>query len=217
MRVNEIFYSIEGEGKRSGLPCVFVRLYGCNLNCSYCDTRYSCEKEQYKEMSVEEIVFRVRQFNCPRVTLTGGEPLFAQGVGILINELSRYCKVNIETNGSMPIVDLRRNLKFPNNVFFTMDWKSVSSGMSHMMYEENLFNLTENDVLKFVVGNIYDLQQMVDVLNKCPIYAEVYVSPIFGQIEPKEIVEFLKNHNLCYIRLQLQIHKIIWDKNMRGV
>ena len=112
-KVNEIFLSIDGEGYRTGLPVVFIRLYGCNLNCSYCDTRYSCEGQEYKEMSLYDILVKVLHYGVPRVTLTGGEPLIHPGVKDLINSLvANDIEVNIETNGA---VDLDEFIEFKYN------------------------------------------------------------------------------------------------------
>ena len=128
-KVNEIFLSIDGEGYRTGLPVVFVRLYGCNLNCSYCDTRYSCEGQEYKEMSLYDILTEVLKYKVPRVTLTGGEPLIHTGVKDLITSLiANDIEVNIETNGA---VDLDEFIEFKYNskVVFTMDYKCKCCGL----------------------------------------------------------------------------------------
>lgn len=212
MKVNEIFYSIEGEGKRAGMPCVFIRLYGCNLNCSYCDTRYSCENEEYSEMSIDEIIAKVMEYGCRNVTITGGEPLLHTDLIELLRALKKgLYEVNIETNGSfMPLSKM-------DNVFYTMDFKTLSSGMTYKMNRKAFSELTENDVIKFVVGDITDLYQAIGFYYGEQIKAIPYVSPIFGKIEPSEIAEFLKMNKLDDWRLQLQIHKYIWEPQKRGV
>ena len=213
MKVNEIFYSIEGEGRRAGMPCVFIRLFGCNLNCSYCDTRYSCSGEDYTEMSVEEILKRVKKYDCPNVTVTGGEPLIHKDINTLLEELSaKDYQVNVETNGS--IVPANNN---DSNIFYTVDYKTYSSGMTDKMNPKTFSTMSIFDVLKFVVGSREDLDQAYEFVKNNNIIADIYVSPIFGQIEPKEIVEYLKEHHLNFWKVQLQLHKYIWEPQKRGV
>ena len=214
LKVNEIFSSIEGEGIRTGQLVTFIRLYGCNLNCSYCDTRYSCENGDYKIMTVLDILAEVERLNISRVTLTGGEPLIHPFVGELINALiDEGYEVNIETNGSIDIYPY--TLK--ENVIITMDYKSISSGENSKMNPANLGYLREQDVLKFVVGNKEDLADMKDVIKNYNPKSSIFVSPIFNQIEISEIVEFIKDNKLNEVRVQVQLHKIIWEPNKRGV
>lgn len=223
MKINEIFYSIEGEGIRAGIPCIFIRTYGCNLNCSYCDSNYACKGDEYVEMTPVEILNKISDYPTKYVTLTGGEPLLQKGAINLIEDLCRHgYKVNIETNGA---VDLSSINKFreehwrllSDDLIITMDWKSISSGMSSAMLIDNLKYLKSQDVLKFVVGSNEDLIQMKQFLDSNRIYTKnIFVSPIFGDIEPKTIVEFILS-NTPNVRMQLQIHKFIWDANMRGV
>lgn len=210
MLVNEIFYSIEGEGIRAGMPCVFIRLFGCNLNCSYCDTRYSCEGEENKVMSIQEIVDEVEHFKCPNITITGGEPLIHSGINKLLSVLVDIgYKVNVETNGSVvPEID---------GPIYTMDFKTKCSGMSNKMNIEAFKALDETDVVKFVVASIDDLEQALSFVEENNIVANVFVSPVFGKIELIEIAEFLKLHKLYNWRMQLQLHKYIWEPTMRGV
>ena len=216
MKVVEIFTSIEGEGKRAGQPVVFIRLYGCNLNCSYCDTPYShlTESDKAKEMTVDQIVQEVILTGLTGVTITGGEPMIHEDIIELINELTHIGKdVNVETNGTVPFpkepVDLFR-------MFFTMDWKCPSSGMNDMMSMENVNTLRGRDVLKFVVGTNEDLLEMERVISEMKVSPLVYASPVFGKIEPKEIVEFVLERGLD-VRVQLQLHKFIWPPEQRGV
>lgn len=207
--VNEIFDSIEGEGKRAGLPATFIRLSGCNLRCKYCDTAYAFE--QGTPMTPEEIVEKV---NFQRVTLTGGEPL-CQKVQPLLQALADH-EVNIETNGSLNIQPYQQL----SNVFLTVDYKCGASGMTSKMFLPNFKHLRSCDVLKFVVGSVDDLQlalalnaTYLDFLKEVPIY----VSPVFGSIEPATIVEYIKTHKLENWRVQLQLHKYIWDPAAKGV
>ena len=220
MKVNEIFYSIEGEGVRAGYPCVFVRLFGCNLNCLYCDTRYSCEGDQYREMTVDEIVQVVQEYGCARVTITGGEPTMQSGFADLVKALARHnFKVNVETNGTISASDIIEVTE-GYLCLITMDHKSISSGMSSHMSVDNYSGLRSTDVLKFVVGSKEDLIDADRVINaltlqkRCP---EFYLSPIFGQIKPVDIVEFMKEHHYNNVRVQLQMHKFIWPPEQKGV
>ena len=216
-KVNEIFLSIDGEGCRTGLPVVFVRLYGCNLNCSYCDTRYSCENQEYKQMSLYEVLVEVLNYKVPRVTLTGGEPLMQPGVKDLINSLvANDIEVNIETNGA---VDLDEFIEFKYNskVVFTMDYKCKSSGMEEKMILSNLEFLQPKDVIKFVVSNYNEMEKMEYILESSKCKAQPYVSPVFEAIEPKELVEYVLENKLNNVKVQVQLHKIIWEPTKRGV
>ena len=216
-KVNEIFLSIDGEGYRTGLPVVFVRLYGCNLNCSYCDTRYSCEQQEYKEMSLYDILVEVLNYGVPRVTLTGGEPLIHPGVkDLIVSLVANDIEVNIETNGA---VDLDEFIEFKYNskVVFTMDYKCKSSCMEEKMILSNLVFLQPKDVIKFVVSNYNEMEEMEYILEASKCKAQAYVSPVFGAIEPKELVEYILDNKLNNVKVQVQLHKIIWEPTKRGV
>lgn len=216
-KVNEIFLSIDGEGVRTGLPTVFIRLYGCNLKCSYCDTRYSCENNEYTEMPLMDILEKVLSYGVPRVTLTGGEPLIHEGVKDLINSLvANDIEVNIETNGAVDLDDFWE-YKYNSKVIFTMDYKCASSGMEDKMKLWNLKLLQPKDVIKFVVSNYNELEKMEYILEESECKAQPYVSPVFGAIEPKELVEYILDNKLNNVKVQVQLHKIIWNPNMRGV
>ena len=215
MKVFEIFSSIEGEGIRAGQLCTFIRLSGCNLNCSYCDTKYAMTTEAGTHMSVQEIVDEVDAIcSSTNVTLTGGEPLWrcSKELRSLLEELvARGYEVNVETNGSIDVTPY-----MDPDVFFTVDYKSTSSGMTHKMLTDMFCKLREQDVVKFVVGSKQDLDEARAFCNANGIRARVYVSPVFGQIELADIVEYMKRHMLNWT-LQVQLHKIIWDPEMRGV
>ena len=215
MKVFEIFSSIEGEGIRAGQLCTFIRFSGCNMRCNYCDTVYAQSKDVGTEMSVKEIVAKVREISeSKNVTITGGEPLWrdhADLVDLFRSLTAEGFWINVETNGSMHV----KPYAFPN-VFFTVDYKSKSCGMNHMMNRDMFSLLRTIDVVKFVVGSEAD---MIDAMNFCKeqsIKACVYVSPVYGQIEMSDIVEFMKKYKLNWT-LQVQLHKIIWDPEMRGV
>ena len=220
MKVSEIFVSIEGEGIRTGLAAVFVRLFGCNLRCSYCDSMFAVEGNDYTQMSVEEVVTAIEKTEIRHVTLTGGEPLIHPGAWELLQILSdRDYQVNIETNGT---VACKNHLP---GVFYTMDWKCKSSGMTSQMKMENLATLGKNDVLKFVVGSVEDLQEASSIVaelarllpQKMP---QIFISPIFGKLENEKIVEWMLSDKTMLqnnARFQVQLHKVIWDPDRRGV
>ena len=212
MLVTEIFNSIDGEGKYAGKLATFIRFAGCNLRCSYCDTLYAQEHDSGTEMSIEELIGLCKY---DHVTITGGEPLLQTDLKKLIVALLKINKfVNIETNGSIDIRGTKLNDFFLN---YTIDYKSKSSGMNNSMLMSNFEFLSGKDVIKFVVGNREDLLDMKRVIETFPTKAQIYVSPVFGQIEPVEIVEFMKEFNLEWCKLQLQLHKLIWPVNMRAV
>lgn len=211
--VNEIFHSIEGEGKRTGQLTTFVRLAGCNLNCSYCDTEYAKKQTDGNLMSLEDIVGAVRYRN---VTLTGGEPLFRPNAEALIRRLlEEDLQVNIETNGSVDLWELSA-YKW-KDLFFTMDYKTPSSGMHEKMVDSNLDVLTAKDVIKFVVGSREDLDFVWDLLDVNQVRAKKFISPVFGKIEPAEIVQYMKDNEMDDCIFQLQMHKLIWPPQTRGV
>lgn len=214
LAVSEIFYSLDGEGPRAGLPAVFVRLFGCNLLCNYCDTRYASETLG-RVMEVEEIVQEVQAFRCPNVTLTGGEPLLQKYSAALVRRLAESgMSVFAETNGSIDITPVQPYAKI------CMDWKTPSSGMSEKMRMANLGRLRECDVLKFVVRE-EDLSFVSNFLAQnplsCPI-CPVYLSPVWGSIELPKLADFVKQYRgPNTLRMQLQMHKIIWGAEAKGV
>lgn len=222
MKISEIFKSIDGEGAFAGCPSVFIRTFGCNLNCSYCDSRYACEGDDYQEMTIDDIIAHIN-YKFPgssQVTFTGGEPLLQKDAAELVHRIMNETSVdfvNVETNGAVDLYSFLRDLDGEDkmNLLITMDWKSPSSGQESKMLKENLVYLREQDVVKFVVGNQKDLDAMKAMLPA--IKSAVFVSPVFGQIEPKEIVEYVLNNHLDDVRVQLQLHKFIWPPMMRGV
>lgn len=214
MKVNEIFDSIDGEGIYAGQLATFIRVSGCNMRCRYCDTTYAFNCGN--ELSVNEIVSKVKSLNNRHITLTGGEPLIHKDIDILIKELcQRNYIVNIETNGS---VDVKR---FQNeNTIITMDYKTISSGENSTMNRERIESLRSYDVLKIVCKES-DFDDVKDMIKNTDIKSYIYLSPIYNEIEPVKIVEFLKELRDKKItssaRIQLQLHKIIWKPEKRGV
>jgi 7-carboxy-7-deazaguanine synthase len=213
LKVNEIFYSIQGESTYAGRPCVFVRLTGCNLRCSYCDTQYAYEEGGI--MEVNHIFEQVDPHQCRLVEITGGEPLVQDDTPILIESLldDRY-EVLLETNGSMDIsrVD-ERCVKI-------VDIKCPSSGMMEKNNLDNLGRLTTRDELKFVLGTAEDYKYAKKILEYKELDPErinpVNFSPIFGQLDPKTLSEWILEDHLD-VRLHLQLHKYIWGPETRGV
>lgn len=211
----EVFNSIEGEGVRAGKLCTFVRTAGCNLRCSFCDTTYSYEGGTLMEL--KQILNEVEKLSCKLITITGGEPLLHREVRECLIPwlLERGYDVNIETNGSIGITNVVRHRH--DKLIFTVDWKSPSSGMNSKMLIDNLAAMTSKDVLKFVVGSDEDLNEMLRVITTYDIRAQIYVSPVFGEIEMSHIVDFMKEHKLYNVKLQCQLHKIVYDPAARGV
>lgn len=215
--VNEIFGSIDGEGLRTGELATFIRLAGCNLRCRYCDTDYALKVNQGTGMTIEEILNKVKDIGYKNITLTGGEPLIHSNIEKLIDKLlEEGYNVNIETNGA---VDISKYIA--KNLLLTVDFKTKSSEMIKYMFLKNLSLLREKDVLK-IVCNKDDFNDIKDLLRNNDIKSYIYLSPIFKEIDPEELVEFLKElhkegFNTDKIRVQVQLHKIIWNPDKRGV
>ena len=213
LKVSEIFESIDVEGIRTGYPVTFIRLYGCCLCCSFCDSKYSWSGSDYQELSIKEILAITKKYGHHRITLTGGEPLMTDnGWKLLSCLLYEGYEVNVETNGSIRLKNINNS-----NLIYTMDYKSKFSGMEDRMIPSNIDILKEKDVLKFVVANKEDLDKMKEIIDIYKPKCSIFVSPVFGEIEPKEIVEYVLKHKLDNVRVQVQLHKIIWDPELRGV
>lgn len=213
MRVNEIFYSIQGESSWAGLPCAFVRLTGCNLRCSYCDTRYAYGEGA--ELGIADILEQVAGYGCSLVEITGGEPLLQADTPLLIRALlGKGYQVLLETNGSLDIgiLDARCHI--------IMDFKLPQSGAVAQNRRENLHLLKKGDELKFVIGGREDYDYAGRIMKLIPldIRGEIVInfSPLFGMIEPRLLADWILADRLP-VRLHLQLHKIIWPPEMRGV
>ncbi|WP_455258790.1 7-carboxy-7-deazaguanine synthase QueE [Peptoniphilus asaccharolyticus] len=206
--INEIFYSIDGEGPNSGKLSVFIRLNYCNLRCAYCDTGYALGRKD-NFYTLEEIVEQVESYGIKSVTITGGEPLEHDLKPLISRLLSLEYEIDIETNGSL---DIREYLF--ENVNIILDIKTPSSKMEKFNLYENLSNLRPNDVVKFVAGE-NDMDFVLNIIQKYDTSAQIFISPIYG-CNIDKIVEYIKEYRL-EVRLQLQIHKYIWDPNMKGV
>lgn len=218
-KVVEIFESINGEGRRVGQLAIFIRLQKCNLNCSYCDTRWANgDDAPYTLMSEDEIYDRILKSGIKNITLTGGEPLLHKDVEILLEKIGENpnLSLEIETNGS---IELEKFSKLKNPPLFTMDYKLPSSKMENKMCLDNFKYLTSKDTVKFVVGTIEDLKKAKEIIERYSLIGKcaVYFSPVFNSIDPIEIVKFMKENRLNEVNLQLQIHKFIWDPESKGV
>lgn len=216
--VAERFVSINGEGRRAGELAVFLRFCKCNLQCSFCDTHWANSDDVDAEvMTTRQITSYVMSTGVQNVTLTGGEPLLQKNIGTLIASLDALgLDIEIETNGSVPLKTLT---PFPANTSITMDYKLPGSGMEKFMCLENFSYLTEKDTIKFVVSDIMDLNRAAEVIHTFGLTARccVYFSPVFGKIHPDTVVSFMKEHMLNKVKLQLQLHKYIWNPEQRGV
>lgn len=216
LEVVERFVSINGEGAHAGELAAFIRFKGCNLCCSYCDTSWANEPDaKASPTSVEELVSWVKAVNVRNVTLTGGEPLLQKDIEPLVAAL-KDCRVEIETNGSVPF---SRLAEIEHRPVFTMDYKLPGSGMERYMNTANFALLNSHDSVKFVVGSEEDLNRAAEIIDRFKLIdrCHVYFSPVFGKIEPARIVEFMTERNLNGVRIQLQLHKFIWAPDKRGV
>jgi 7-carboxy-7-deazaguanine synthase len=211
LKVNEIYYSIQGESSKAGLPCVFVRLTYCNLRCSYCDTEYAFYEGA--DLSIDSIIEQIKKYNCNLVELTGGEPLFQSESLELINRLcSDGFDVMLETGGSLPIKDVNQQ------VMIILDLKCPSSNMMKKNLYENLQYIRPTDEIKFVMGTREDYEWSKEIIKKYNLEGKcgLLVSVVFGSLEPLKLVEWILEDNLK-IRFQLQMHKFIWEPNTKGV
>ncbi|MEQ2825684.1 putative 7-carboxy-7-deazaguanine synthase QueE [Brotaphodocola catenula] len=218
-QVVEKFVSINGEGRRAGELAVFIRMKGCNLRCTYCDTLWANEADcESTEMTVDEIVSYIEESKVKNVTLTGGEPLLREGMAELITAIlsDPQRRVEIETNGS---VDLSPYCELERRPSFTMDYKMPDSGMEHAMRLSNMEKLSSEDTVKFVVSSRSDMERALEIIEKYDLRERtaVYFSPVFGRIEPVEMVDFLMEKKLNDVKIQIQLHKMIWDPQKRGV
>ncbi|MEZ7892755.1 MAG: radical SAM protein [Candidatus Wallbacteria bacterium] len=221
-KVNEIFKSIQGESTYAGLPCVFIRLTGCNLRCSYCDTRYAYDEGA--DMTICEIIKKIETLNAPIIELTGGEPLLQENIIFLINAVIDWQEENkhkfsgiapkllIETSGSISIKDINKK------AVIIMDIKTPSSGMNERMLPDNINYLKHDDEIKFVIGSIEDYEYSKKIIFDKKLYekSKILFSSVFGQIKPETIIELMLKDKVP-ARFQLQMHKYIWPPELRGV
>ena len=211
LKVNEIYFSVQGESSKAGLPCVFVRLTYCNLRCSYCDTEYAFYEGH--DMSLEEIMREIEKYNCKLVEITGGEPLVQNEALSLMKLLcnSGY-EVMLETGGSLPIKDI------DERVMIILDLKCPSSKMVKKNLFDNLNYIKRSDEIKFVIGNREDYDWAKEQITQYDLLSKTNIlfSVVFGLLEPVKLVEWILHDNL-QVRFQLQMHKFIWEPNAKGV
>jgi 7-carboxy-7-deazaguanine synthase len=212
LTINEIFYSIQGEATRAGEPCVFVRLTACDLRCSWCDTPYAFYEG--RKLSIDDVLSEVEGHQCRLVEITGGEPLLQEDVYQLMDTLlDRGYTVMLETGGHRPIA------RVPMNVIKIMDVKCPGSGESDKNHWQNLEELTPHDEVKFVVKDRadYEFARQVVAEHDLPSrVAAVLLSPVHGVLDPRILSEWMLADHL-QARLQLQLHKLIWSPETRGV
>lgn len=206
LRINELFYSLQGESKTVGLPTVFIRLTGCPLRCNYCDTEYAFQGGD--TLSVAEILEKTQSFGTPYVCVTGGEPLAQKTCLVLLTQLcDAGFQVSLETSGAMSLegVDPR--------VSVVMDLKTPASGESERNLYENIARLKQDDQLKFVICSREDYEwakAKVDEYKLTEQVGDVFFSPSFEQVSPTQLADWVVADRLC-VRMQLQLHKILWN------
>jgi len=212
LTVNEIFHSIQGESTLAGVPCVFVRLTACELRCRWCDTPYAFHEG--RKLSVDEVVAQVEAYGCPTVEITGGEPLLqADVIPLMTQLLTRGYRVMVETGGHRSIAGV------PAGVIRIVDIKCPGSGESDRNDWSNLALLTSLDQVKFVLADRADYEFARDVITREHLAdrcGAVLLSPVHGELALKPLAEWILADRLP-VRLQVQLHKYIWDPQTRGV
>jgi 7-carboxy-7-deazaguanine synthase len=211
LTINEIFFSIQGESTRAGLPCIFVRLTSCDLRCAWCDTAYAFDEGT--EMNIDEIVNKVEEYKCRLVEITGGEPLLQPNVHLLMKRLcDKNYDVMIETGGHRDISSVDPRVKR------IMDIKCPGSLMEKRNRWENIESLRPTDEVKFVIADEIDFAWAKEHMRKYALTERctVLLSPVFGKIENRVLAEWILRDHL-HVQFQLQLHKYIWDPKTRGV
>jgi 7-carboxy-7-deazaguanine synthase len=211
LRVNEIFHSIQGESTHAGRPCVLVRLTGCNLRCVWCDTAYAFHEG--RSLSVDEVLEQVRGFGCRLVEVTGGEPLLqAEAIPLLARLVDCGFEVLLETGGSLPIRDVPRGVKR------IVDVKCPGSGESHRNRWDNVDELRDGDELKFVLAGRADYDWAVREVRERALgdRAPILFSPVHGAVDGAELARWVLDDRLA-VRVQVQLHKVLWPSATRGV
>lgn len=217
----EIFETVEGEGTRAGFPTVFVRLYGCDLRCTWCDTTYSYPPEKAEfVMTIADICRQVRSYASKHICLTGGEPLLygdrsAELIEALLQDPA-LLDLHIETNGARELAPFMNRIT-SDKVRYIMDYKLSGSGEQDKMIDENVQLLRDRDELKFVIASEDDFHEAVNIIDRLPTKAQILFSPVWETMLPEQLVDLMLTHRLSHVKLSLQLHKIIWDPNKRGV
>lgn len=202
LNINEIFYSLQGEAREVGLPTIFIRLTGCPLRCTYCDTEYAFKGNNL--LSINDIIAKIKQYKTKLVCVTGGEPLAQINCHILLDRLVKEnYQISLETSGSIDITEVNPS------VSIVMDIKTPNSTEADKNRYENIEKLQVKDQLKFVIGSKPDFDWSVNILDKYPTQAGVLFSPVFNLITPTQLADWILEQQLN-VRLQLQLHKILW-------
>lgn len=219
LEVSELFFSIQGESTYAGLPCVFIRLAGCNLRCRYCDARYTFEEDSH-EYTLQELHDYIDKFPESLIEITGGEPLLQENTITLLNQLAKKNRVVLlETNGSMDIS------RVPLDVTVILDMKCPDSGSGNTFLKKNIENIAKrinnrpgSCEIKFVISsqNDYEWSKKMVLENTLHKMCEVLFSPVSGTFQPKKLAELLLQDHLP-VRLQLQLHTLIWPDITRGI
>ncbi|WP_438938575.1 7-carboxy-7-deazaguanine synthase QueE [Alicyclobacillus suci] len=222
----EIFQTVEGEGTRAGFPTVFVRVFHCNLRCTWCDTPYSYAPAKPEfEATIADIAQSAAAYGWENVCLTGGEPLIHRHKSQFLIEalaaVEHIRDIHIETNGAIdvrPFAELRaKEAQLREKVRFIVDYKLPASGEMDKMVDHHLSALEPQDELKFVIANDDDFETAVDVLSRYRPRATALFSPVWETMPPDKLVEKILHAGLKRVKLNLQIHKVIWDPAARGV
>jgi 7-carboxy-7-deazaguanine synthase len=211
LKVNEIYYSIQGESSYTGLPCIFIRLTYCNLRCTYCDSEYTFHEGN--NMSINDILETIGQYSCKLVEVTGGEPLVQKECITLLKKLVDLdYEVLLETSGSLTIKDV------PKQVINIIDFKCPSSGMKKKNHWDNINYLKPNDEVKFIIEDREDYEWAKMKIRQYNLNkkSKILMSPSYNKIEEKEIVDWILKDNLN-VKFQIQLHKIIWKDTDKGV
>ncbi len=202
LNINEIFYSLQGEAREVGLPTVFVRLTGCPLRCTYCDTEYAFKGKNM--LSIDEILTEVKQYNTRYVCVTGGEPLAQIDCHVLLDALIKDdYQVSLETSGSIDVSAVN------SVVSIVMDIKTPSSNESKHNKYDNIAKLKTKDQLKFVIGSQEDFDWSVEIMSQYPTQAGVLFSPVFEAVTHTQLAGWILDKQLN-VRMQVQMHKLLW-------
>jgi 7-carboxy-7-deazaguanine synthase len=209
MKINEIFHSIQGEGILIGIPTIFIRTTGCNLRCSWCDTKYAYDEGD--EMSIDEIMEKVKEHSCTHVCITGGEPLLQEETPTLVERLNKKnYRICLETNGSKSI----EVLPCLDSLVISLDVKCPSSGMQDKMDFSNLELLSLNDQLKFIIADEEDYKYAKEIIAKHKPICSIIMTPVDGK-NLKNLAQWVLNDGLK-VRVLPQLHKLIWG-DRKGV